>query len=272
MKDIRSDSIGGLLVGIEIWRKAVIPFLWNNSECWFEMPKKALDLINTITHSFFRTLFCSAKGTPVSMYYWDTKSLLNHNFLILRKLLFFHHLISLPEDSLAKNILNLKEEKGHPSEYRTLLEELQIDEDPANFSKEHWKKHVSKKVHLKNKREILSKFNSSKKLDKEKLSSEEYDMKKYLSTMKMSEGRTFFSSRSMMISTVQCNFKSKPEYKANDYKCKCGDHLDTQTNLLTCRLYEHLREGLDLANSDTDLVRYFQLVIKERHQEQENNK
>ena len=28
--DIRSDSIGGIMVGLEIWKKAVIPFLWNN--------------------------------------------------------------------------------------------------------------------------------------------------------------------------------------------------------------------------------------------------
>ena len=272
LKDIRSDTIGGLIVGLEIWRKAVIPFLWNNSECWFEMPKKALDLINSLTNSFFRTLFCSAKGNPIIMYYWDTKSLLNENFLLLRKLLFVHHLLSLPDDSLAKNIFNLKEEHEQESEYKRLLEAAEIDEDPTHFSKIHWKKHVSRKVHLKNEREVRSQIESSNKLDKEKLSAEEYEVKSYLSSMKISEGRTFFSSRSMMMSTVQFNFKNKPEYKANNYKCKCGDHLDTQNNLLACRLYEHLREGLDLANSDTDLVKYFQLVIKERLQEQDNNK
>ena len=180
LKDIRSDSIGGLIVGLEIWKKTVIPFLWNNSECWFQIPKKALDLINSLTHSFFRTLFCSAKGTPTSMFYWDTKSLLSQNYLILRKLLFLHHLISLPDDSLAKSILNLKKEKGITSEYTALLEELDINEDPANYSKEHWKKHISRKVHLKNKRELVLQLNSSKKLEEEKLSFEEYEVKKKL--------------------------------------------------------------------------------------------
>ena len=66
-----------------------------------------------------------------------------------------------------------------------------------------------------------------------------------------------------MLTSVQANFKNNPEYKANGYKCKCGEE-DNQANLLTCPLYEHLRDGLDLINSDIDLVTYFQLVIEER--------
>ena len=110
-----------------------------------------------------------------------------------------------------------------------------------------------------------------KKLDVEKLCTEEYGEKSYLSSMRVSEARTFFSARSSMLSTVQFNFKNNNEYKANEYKCKCGD-LDTQTNLLTCRLYSHLREDLDISHSDTDLVRYYQRVIRVRLEEEEQRK
>ena len=106
------------------------------------------------------------------------------------------------------------------------------------------------------------------KLDIDKLSSEEYGLKEYFRTFNISEARTMFSARSSMLSTVQTNFKNNPQYKANEYKCKCGE-LDTQSNLLSCRLYSHLRNGLDLANSDSDLVRYYQLVIQDRLKEQE---
>ena len=87
--DIRSDSIGGIMVGLEIWKKAVIPFLWNNSECWMEAPRKAMNLLDSITHNFSRSLFHSSKENPLILYYWDTGTLLNENFLILKKLCFY---------------------------------------------------------------------------------------------------------------------------------------------------------------------------------------
>ena len=118
-------------------------------------------------------------------------------------------------------------------------------------------------IHIKNKSDLISLLNSYKKLDVDKFTNEEYGVKSYLKTMNISQSRTFFSSRSMMLSTIQWNFKNDPLFAADEFLCECGD-LDTQANLLTCRLYEHLRDGLDLAGSDTDLVKYYQLVINER--------
>ena len=269
--DCRSDTIGGLFVGLEIWRKAVIPFLFNNSGCWVEMPNKALNLLNSLTHLFFRTLFRAPKGNPLVMFYWDTGSLSNENLVILHKLLLLHHLVSLPEVSLAKEvILRQKEEElgGLVKECDSFMEQLGIQVDPASVSKIKWAKLCKFHLHLKNKEDLLQQISSYKKLDTDKLSSESYGLKPYISSMNVSDARTFFSSRSMMLSTIQSNFKNNPKFKANDYRCKCGD-IDTQSTLLTCKLYSHLREGLDLAHSDTDLVRYYQLVIQHRQQEQE---
>ena len=55
--DCRSNSVGGLKVGLEIWRKAVVPFLYNNSECWVQTPKKAMNLLDSLTDSMFHSLF-----------------------------------------------------------------------------------------------------------------------------------------------------------------------------------------------------------------------
>ena len=92
VEDCRSDTIGGLIVGLEIWCKAVVPFLYGNSDCWVEMPK-------SISHCFFRTLFCAAKRTPITMFYWDSGFLLEDNFIMLKKLPFLHHLSTLPSNS-----------------------------------------------------------------------------------------------------------------------------------------------------------------------------
>ena len=44
IEDIRSNQLGGLVTGINIWNLAVIPFLFNNSECWLVIPRKTLNL------------------------------------------------------------------------------------------------------------------------------------------------------------------------------------------------------------------------------------
>ena len=70
-----------------------------------------------------------------------------------------------------------------------------------------------------------------------------------------------------MLSSVQMNFKNNPEFKANDYRCGCGDY-DHQDHLTTCLQYTHLQEGLDM-ETENGLVRFYQLVIREREKEKE---
>ena len=209
------------------------------------------------------------------MYFWDTKSLQPQYILMLHKLQFLWHLVSLPETSLAKEVYNLqKGDKNLPSlvnECELHLEELDIHIDPASVTKKEWKKVITSKIHQKNKDSLLLQIQSSRKLDIETISSEDYEEKSYLRNMRISQGRTFFSSRSSCLSTVQWNFKNNPKYRSNGYLCRCKEHIDTQSSLLNCRLYDHLKDGLDPSNSDIDLVRFFQLVIQERLKEEEDN-
>ena len=161
--DCRSSSVGGLIVGLDIWRKAVVPFLYNNCECWVQAPKKALDLLDSLTHSLFRSLFHAAKGNPLVMYYWDTGSLLNSNFIMLKKLSFLYHLESLPNSALAKEILNIQKEEvnnfqhtNFVSECNMFLEELNITSSPTSYSKSQWSKLLKQKIHQKNERDLRS--------------------------------------------------------------------------------------------------------------------
>ena len=87
--------------------------------------------------------------------------------------------------------------------------------------------------------------------------------------MNMTDACTYFAMRGRMLRTVQMNYKNKPEYVSNLHKCICGDN-DHQVHLTLCPSYEHLMEGLDLEGSDTDLVRYYQLIIREREQGKDN--
>ena len=202
-------------------------------------------------------------------FYWETGSLLVENFIIKKKLLFYHHLCGLHDDTLAKQVLSKQREHSLPGlnkECEELLEDLSIEDDPTYYSKVQWKKLVQEKVHNKNKNDLLAEVKNYKKLHHEEWTKEEYGLKNYLVNMNLRDARTLFSARSEVLPTVQMNFKNKFEYVQNLWKCKCGD-LDTQVHLTYCHSYEHLREDLDLEGDESDLVTYYQRVIKERENE-----
>ena len=155
------------------------------------------------------------------MFYWDSGFLLEENYIMLKKLLFLHHLSTLPSTSLAAEVYQLQKEDstlpGLVQDCKEYLSTLNIQSDPAEFNKYQWKRKIKEVLHSKNKQDLREQINSYKKLDKKKLLDEEYGRKSYLSTMNLRQSRTFFSSRSMMLSTVQANFKSEPVVAANNY-------------------------------------------------------
>ena len=70
------------------------------------------------------------------------------------------------------------------------------------------------------------------------------------------------------------NFASDPEYTSKLWSCQgCAEdkavydkvegNRDTQAHVMVCPGYADLRENKDL-HDDKDLVKYFQLVIKQR--------
>ena len=274
IQDYRSSVVGGIIAGFEIWNMAVKPFLYGNCETWTDIPKKALDLLNSIQNTYFSSVFQTPKSTPIPAYYWDSGFLLVENFIIQQKLLFLHHLATLPDQCIAKEIYSIQTGNGNEfpglvSECRTYLDQLEIDgSDLSIYNKCQWRKLIRFHIHVKNKSDILSRIQSYKKLEYESICNEEYGLKSYLKSMTLLESRTFFAARSHMLRTVQMNYKHNPEYLANSHKCLCGED-DHQSHLVLCPSYSHLREGLDLAGSDKDLVLYYQRVISER-EEKEN--
>ena len=93
-------------------------------------------------------------------------------------------------------------------------------------------------------------------------------MKPYLENMNILDTRMFFFKlRSHMVHTVQMNFKRKEEYVPKEQKCISGED-DHQSHLTSSPSYQHLRQDLDLEGSDSDLVRFYQLVIREREEQE----
>jgi hypothetical protein len=72
-----------------------------------------------------------------------------------------------------------------------------------------------------------------------------------------------FQIRSKMVKKIAFNYSSDPKYSSQLCHCTHCDHMDSQSHVLACKSYKHLREGKDL-NSDKDLVKYFRDVLKLR--------
>ena len=190
------------------------------------------------------------------------------NQVIQKKLLFLHHLHNLSENSIANKIYRTQKKLSLPGlvqECNNFLAQLQIYDNPSELSPWQWKKMIKKKVHDKNRLDLLNKIKTYKKLDYNELSYEVYEVKSYLKNMSIAKSRTNMSIRSKMCRTVQTNFSNDKAYAANLWTCVHCPAVDSMDHLRWCQGYSHLRDGLDL-DTDMDMVTYVQAIIKMREE------
>ena len=104
LEDCRINVVGGLQTGIVIWESAILPKLLYNSECWFNTSKQTLKQLEELQLRFYRMLFSVGKGCPIPILYWDSGGLSMKYRILKSKLLFLHHVATLPENTLAREI------------------------------------------------------------------------------------------------------------------------------------------------------------------------
>ena len=82
--DCRSNVVGGITVGLEIWEIAVLPMLLNNAECWTEIAEKTVEELEKLQLQFLKTLLGVGSGCPNPFLISETGFLLME-FRILQK-------------------------------------------------------------------------------------------------------------------------------------------------------------------------------------------
>ena len=192
--------------------------------------------------------------------------------IIKKKLLFLHHVTTLPSSSLAKEILDAQTSLALPGlvqECKEWLIRFEIYRVEL-YTKPQWKKLIREKIIKENKNDILNQMKSYKKLKYDDFKDEEFRVQPYLQKLNIPQARIMFKLKSLMTPTVRMNFSSDPKHAANMWTCiRCssdGDlygFRDTQKHIICCPGYAVLRQDKDL-NNDKDLVTYFQQVIKHR--------
>ena len=265
VEDCRSNVVGGVSVGIDLWESTVLPMLLFNSETWMSISQTTLNELEDMQKRFLRCLLAVGSGCPIPSLYWETGVTLIKYRILQKKLLFIHHLHTLPSSSLAKEVLNLQESLNLPGLIRECNQILRDNNlfQIGKFTKAQWKHRVKCLITKLNEDELIAMSKRYKKIDFG-TSVKSTLRNTFLKDMKVHDARMLFRIRSKMVQTVQMNLPNDRAFTANLWTCvACKAERDTQSHVMRCKEYKIHREGLNLAN-ELDTVKYFHKIVKIR--------
>ena len=123
------------------------------------------------------------------------------SFRILQsKLLFIHHLETLPDDSLAKEVYDVQQRFAFPglvqecNDFMVTFGITRIQQ----YSKIRWKTLVKNKITKMNKDDVISQSSSYKKINFENLTEEKFERQTYITKLNISEARLRFKLEAKM--------------------------------------------------------------------------
>ena len=273
--DRRAETLASLPTAFMIWEMAVIPMLLNNAEVWVGMNKRTLKELDKLQLKFLRLILAVGTGCPIPMLYAETGTMLMSNRVLLRKLLFLHHVATLSPNTLARQVYE-RECRQDPltsgvtlvRECQTYLTEFGIH-DIQSYTKYQIKGILRKKIFLKNKCELIQMSEKYKKIDTASFSCESFQMKQYFKELNLQQSCLQFKLNSKMTPKIASNFHCDPKYCEMNYLCVgCSVRRDSEDHVTRCERYSDLRQNLNL-DVQKDLLTFFQLVIDRRTAEEQ---
>ena len=101
----KTRVVGGILSGVLLWKCSVLPFLLSHASCWMDIKKKDMEKLIRLQNLFLNVLL-GVSNCPTPLMLWDLKILSIPMQILKAKLLLFHHVSTLPGNSLSKQVLN----------------------------------------------------------------------------------------------------------------------------------------------------------------------
>ena len=269
IEDCRTHHIGGLLTGVQLWELAILPMLLNNAGTWDEISKVSEEKLDDFQNTLLRYLLNTPRTTPIPSLAWEFGMLPMKYRVIIRKLCLLKHMLSLDNESLAKQIIAKQSEESLPGlakESKAWIQELGLPDifnETINkeCSKTSWKKQVKNAVLKKCEKELKSKIIKHDKHEKSKMTNECFETKDYIKNMNMGDARIKFKLRTNM-TNVKFNYKSNPSNSKSLWQCdSCQSAIESQDHVLWCPAYQELREGKDI-NNDSNLIDHIRKVVQ----------
>ena len=195
------------------------------------------------------------------------------NRILQKKLLFLHHLVTLPEDSLAREVYEIQARLDLPGLVKECQDVLALFDitDISSYSSYQWKKIIKTKIRQKNRYELLEKMKLYKKHKYNDHCNDEFKTQSYFYQMNVHNARMQFKIKASMIPTVRMQYMNDPVFARQLWTCPdcadpqdtCGGKMDSMAHVLDCPAHEDIREDLDM-ESDEGVVEYFKEVVKRR--------
>ena len=191
--------------------------------------------------------------------------------------MFLHFLSTLDEKSIAKQVYNQQKKfpylPGLVNEGRELLNQSNVTIDMMEkYSKPEWKRFLKINLHIKNRGEILSKMQQSKKVDMMELEEEEYEMKEYSKILPYNDALIQFRLRGRVLHSVKTHFKNDVQYSKDTWLCDgCSNFIDTSFHILhQCEDYSEERKNIDISSPE-EVVKFFKTVLAKREKKRDEN-
>ena len=187
------------------------------------------------------------------------------------------HLRSLEEGCLARRVYEEQQEKGWPGlskETANICGELGIEDcNTSNIwqmSNKQYRQNLIQRC--KEKDELYLRKLAEGKSKCDKILSEGYGKKSYISLQLLSKVRQVFYTRVRM-QPFAGNFPGDRRFTKSNLLCLCKQEKEDETHLLSgnCRIYGDLRKKYSNLESDLDLVAFYSAVLarRERLEEEE---
>ena len=171
------------------------------------------------------------------------------------------------EENYAREVLREQLEQGWEGLTTEVAEICQLAGLPNACHKYIRRKEVVEAIELHHMKETKEQMEPLKKMEKLKLM-DTRRMQPYMKQKSLDNSRLEFQWQTNMLDT-RVNMKGK--YPKDKYECphcpegrQPGGCLETSDHLLTCRVYQDLREGLDPELVVADRVTYLRRVISRR--------
>ena len=167
---------------------------------------------------------------------------------------------NLEEGSLAKVIYQEAEDLGWPGLGREVRQICKVINIPDLNRHRMMKKEVQQAIRVSHHEDMMSQFDSSRKLQDIK-ESDFTCLQPYFNDKNLENSRMKFKIRTKMLDKIPGNFKNKYKNAENGITCNlCPDEM-TQNHCLICPGRKEQRKDLDLSNLD-NLVSYFRTILE----------
>ena len=270
IEDYRSEVVGGALCGLELWRMCALPSLLSSCSTWLEVTPEAVEIAEQLQLDFLRLLFKVPKSCPRAALRSES-GLISVKFqIIIAKLSLLFHVRNMEDSTLAKKIYNQQLLYGWPGPIREgvkLCEELGIpDLTKIKASEREFKIMVKEACRLKDEQELKLNIHSKEKL--QCLKEDDCKQKDYITNMSLSEVRILFRHKTRMTKTAE-NYKKWPKYRGEGAQCKFCHQYDSNSHLMRCEAFAHLRGEDVCLDNDVHLVQYLRQVLRIREEKEQ---